>query len=58
MVEVLLQFETQEQADNAILVLSKSYTVSQYYLSINSTNTPYCVRVYVPKDNIRIRKED
>lgn len=58
MVEVLLQFETQEQADNAILALSKGYTVNQYYLPINATGTPYCVRVYVPKDNITKKNED
>lgn len=52
MTEVVLTFETQEQADNAVLALSKGYKVNQWFMSVNSTMKPYCVKVYVPSNDV------
>lgn len=52
MTEVILTFETQEQADNAVLALSKGYKVEQWYMAMNTTMKPYCVGVYVPSDDV------
>ena len=48
MIEVVLTFETQEQADNAVMALSKGYKVEQWFMSVCNTMKPYCVKVYVP----------
>lgn len=48
MTEVVLTFATQEQADNAVLALSKGYRVEQWFMSVTSTMKPYCVSVWVP----------
>lgn len=50
MTEITLTFETQEQADNAVLALSKGYKVEQWFMNVNSTMKPYCVRFYVPNN--------
>lgn len=50
MTEVTLAFETQEQANNAVLALSQGYRVEQWFMSVNSTMKPYCVRFYVPSN--------
>lgn len=50
MTEVILTFETQEQADNAVMALSKGYKVEQWYMCVNSTMKPYCVGISVPSD--------
>lgn len=52
MTQVILTFETQEQADNAVMVLSKGYKVEQWYMAVNSTMKPYCVGVYVPSNDV------
>lgn len=52
MTEVSLTFETQEQADNAVLALSKGYKVVQWFSTVNTTIKPYCVKVYVPSDDV------
>ena len=51
MTEVVLTFETQEQADACVLALSKGYEVKQWYMSVNA-GYPYCVRVFVPNENV------
>ena len=51
MTEVVLTFETQEQADNAVLTLSKGYKVDQWFMSV-SAGKPYCVRVFVPSTSV------
>lgn len=59
MTEVVLTFATQEQADNAVLVLSKGYKVEQLFKSVCGTMKPYCVKVYVPSnDVVRISEEE
>ncbi len=52
MTEVVLTFATQEQADNAVLVLSKGYKVEQWFMSVCGTMKPYCVKVYVPSNAV------
>lgn len=52
MTEVVLTFETQEQADNAVMVLSKGYKVEQWFMYVCSTMKPYCVKVYVPSNAV------
>lgn len=52
MTEVVLTFESQEQANNAVLALSKGYKVEQWFMCVNSTMKPYCVRVYVPSNDV------
>ena len=51
MTEVVLTFETQEQADACVLALSKGYTVEQWFNAVNG-GTPYCVKFYVPSNNV------
>lgn len=51
MTEVVLTFETQEQVDNCVIVLSKGYEVTQWYTTINA-RCPYCVKVFVPNENV------
>jgi len=51
MTEVVLTFDTQEQADACVLALSKGYTVVQW-LSAVSSGKPYCVKFYVPNNNV------
>lgn len=53
MTEIVLTFETQEQADNAVLALSKGYKVDQWFNAVNTTAKPYCVRFYIPSVNVR-----
>lgn len=49
MTEVVLTFATQEQADDAVLALSKGYRVAQWFMDgTSSTAKPYCVSVWVP----------
>lgn len=57
MTEVTLTFATQEQADNAVLALSNGYKVEQWFMGVNSTMKPYCVRVWVPNDDVAQVKE-
>lgn len=45
--EVVLTFETQEQADAAVLALSKGYEVEQWFTNVTS-GYPYCVKFYIP----------
>lgn len=52
MTEVTLTFETQEQANNAVLALSSGYKVEQWFMCVNSTMKPYYVRVYVPSNAV------
>lgn len=52
MTQVLLTFETQEQADTAVVALSKGYKVEQWFMCVNSTMKPYCVKVYVPSNAV------
>jgi hypothetical protein len=55
--EVVLSFETQEQADACVLALSKGYTVEQWFMAV-SGGKPYCVKFYVPSNNVtQIDKE-
>lgn len=57
MAEVVLTFETQEQADNCVIALSKGYEVKQWYMSVNAGYS-YCVKVFVPNENVtQISKE-
>lgn len=58
MAQVILTFETQEQADNAVMVLSKGYKVEQWYMAVNSTMKPYCVGIYVPSNDVVQLNED
>ena len=51
MTEVVLTFETQEQADACVLALSKGYTVEQWFMAVSSGN-PYCVKFYVSNNNV------
>lgn len=51
MKEVVFTFETQIQADCAIIALSKSYKVDQWFMPV-STGKPYCVRVFVPNTSV------
>ena len=51
MKEVVFTFETQEQADNAVMALSKGYKVDQWFMSV-SAGKPYCVRVFVPSTSV------
>lgn len=48
MTEVVLTFATQEQADDAVLALSKGYRVAQWFMDGTSIIKPYCVSVWVP----------
>ena len=57
MTEVILTFATQEQADNAVLALSNGYRVEQWYMAVNTTMKPYCVKVWVPNDDVSEVKE-
>ena len=57
MTEVILTFETQEQADNAVLALSNGYKVAQWFMCVNSTMKPYCVSVYVPSSDVVQKSE-
>ena len=50
--EVILTFETQEQADNAVLALSNGYKVEQWYMAVTTTMKPYCVGLYVSNDDV------
>ena len=52
MTEVVFTFLTQEQADNAVLALSNGYKVEQWITSTRGTMRPYCVRVWVPNDDV------
>jgi len=57
MTEVVLTFETQEQADACVIALSKGYTVEQWLMLVN-TGKPYCVKFYVSNNNVtQIGKE-
>lgn len=59
MTEVIFKFETQEQADSAVLALSNGYRVEQWYMAVNTSMKPYCVGVYVPtNDAIQINEEE
>ena len=51
MTEVVLTFETQEQADACVIALSKGYTVEQWFMAI-SAGKPYCVKFYVSNENV------
>ena len=51
MTEVVLTFETQEQADACVVALSKGYTVEQWFMAI-SGGKPYCVKIFVPNENV------
>lgn len=51
MTEVILTFETQEQADACVLALSKGYTVEQWFNTV-SCGKPYCVKFYVSNNNV------
>ena len=51
MTEVVLTFETQELADACVLALRKGYEVKQWYMSVNA-GYPYCVKVFVPNENV------
>ena len=51
MSEVVLTFETQEQADACVVALSKGYTVEQWFNAI-SCGKPYCVKFYVSNNNV------
>ena len=51
MTEVVLTFETQEQADCAVMALSKGYKVDQWFMPV-SAGKPYCVRVFVPSTSV------
>jgi len=53
MEEVTLMFETQPEADNAVLALSHTCKVEQWYVNTTSTGKPYWVKVYVPSEQIR-----
>ena len=53
MKKVVFTFSTQEQADSAVLALSNGYRVEQRYLPVNNTMKPYCVGVFVSKEDIR-----
>lgn len=52
MKEVLLEFSTQDEANEAVVVLSKGYKVEQWFLSVSSTLKPYIVGLYVPSKDI------
>jgi len=52
MTEVILTFETPEQADNAVLALSNGYKVEQWYQEENTSIKPYHVKVCVPNDDV------
>ena len=52
MTEVVLTFETQEQADACVLALSKGYTVEQWFNSVTSCGKPYCVKFYVSNNDV------
>jgi len=55
--EVVFTFETQVQADCAVMALSKGYKVDQRFMSV-SAGKPYCVRVFVPSTSVtEISKE-
>lgn len=58
MTKVILTFETQEQADNAVLALSNGYKVEQWYMAVNTSMKPYCVGVYVPTGDVYIEIEN
>ena len=51
MMEVVLTFETQEQADACVNALSKGYEVKQWFMAV-SGGYPYCVKVFVPSENV------
>ena len=51
MTEVVLTFETQEQADACVLALSKGYTVEQWFMAVSS-GKPYCVKFYVSNNDV------
>lgn len=57
MTEVVFTFETQEQADAAVLALSNGYKVAQWFMRVNSTMKPYCVSVYVPNNDVIQKSE-
>ena len=52
MTAIILAFETQKQADNAVLALSKGYKVVQWFGSTTVTTKPYHVKIYVPNDSV------
>lgn len=52
MTKIILTFETQKQADDAVMSLSKGYKVEQWYISMNATIKPYYVGVYVPSNDV------
>ena len=52
MTRVCLQFMTQEEADNAVLALSKGYSVNQFATNVSSAGKPYIVNVMVPTSDV------
>lgn len=52
MTEVEFTFDTQTQADCAVLALSKGYRVEQWYNAAKAAKKPYCVIVCVPNDDV------
>lgn len=57
MTEVVLTFETQEQADACVLALSKGYIVEQWFMAV-SNGKPYGVKFYVSNNNVTQRRTE
>lgn len=56
MVEVILSFETQVQADDAVVALSKAYKVKQWVTPVTAGN-PYCVSIQVSSEDVITTKD-
>lgn len=53
MTEVTLMFETQPEADTAVLALSHTCKVEQLYINTTTAMKRYCVKAYVPSKDVK-----
>lgn len=58
MSRICLEFMTQQEANDAVVALSKHYQVTQFSSCVTSDGYPYFVNVIVPKEDVYDEDEE